>query len=153
MAGFQIPSAVAWFQIVKLSEIWYFSPDFGSHLKSKMFWCSSDVSVFLHATHKWNASGNNFALVKKLTQFVVGLDVIQNMCLMLCTANTNICIQWGSEIRPFEIQKHFKSGFLKVGFQMVQFLNVQALAMAIAIVPTIWKLDHSKFRNFCPDFK
>ena len=31
--------------------------------------------------------------------------------------------------------------FLKVGFQMVRFSNGQALATAIALVPTIWKPD------------
>ena len=43
--------------------------------------------------------------------------------------------------------------FLKVRFQMVRFSNGQALAMAIAIVPTILKLDHAKSGHFCPDFK
>ena len=42
-----------------------------------------------------------------------------------------------------------------VRFQMVHFSNRQALA--IAIVPTIRKLDHSKFhsksKHFCVDFK
>ena len=39
-------------------------------------------------------------------------------------------------------------GFWKVRFQMVHFPNGQVLAMAIAIVPTIWKLDHSKSEIF-----
>ena len=39
--------------------------------------------------------------------------------------------------------------FLKVGFQMVRFSNGQALA----IVPTIWKPNHSKPGHFRPDFK
>ena len=47
---------------------------------------------------------------------------------------------------------HLKSGniwnpdFLKVRFQMVRFSNGQALAMAIALVPTIWTPDHLKSR-------
>ena len=41
--------------------------------------------------------------------------------------------------------------FLKVGILMVQFSNGRALAMAI--VSTIWKPDHSKSGRFCPDFK
>ena len=41
--------------------------------------------------------------------------------------------------------------FLKVGFQMVQFTKGQASAMAI--VPTIQQLDHSKSEHFYPDFK
>ena len=36
--------------------------------------------------------------------------------------------------------------FLKVRFQMVWFSDGQAM------VPTIWKPDHSKFRYVCPDF-
>ena len=47
----------------------------------------------------------------------------------------------------------WNTDFLKVGFQMVQFSNCQALAVAIAIVPTIQKPDHSKSKHFCPDFK
>ena len=43
--------------------------------------------------------------------------------------------------------------FLMVGFQMVQFSNGRALAIAIAIVPTIWKPDLSKSGLFCLDFK
>ena len=35
-------------------------------------------------------------------------------------------------------------------FQMVQFSNGQALAMAT--IPAIQKPDHSKYRYFCPDF-
>ena len=36
---------------------------------------------------------------------------------------------------------------------MVQFSNSWALAMAIAIVPNIQKLDLFRSRHFCPDFK
>ena len=43
--------------------------------------------------------------------------------------------------------------FLKVGFHMVWFSKGRALAMAIAMIPTIWKPDHSKFECFCTDFK
>ena len=46
-------------------------------------------------------------------------------------------IQWGSEIRTFKIQKHLKSGL----FEGPRFSNGRALAMAIALVPTIWNLD------------
>ena len=35
---------------------------------------------------------------------------------------------------------------------MVRFSNGGALAMAITIVPTIWKPDHSKSGHFCLDF-
>ena len=42
---------------------------------------------------------------------------------------------------------------MKVGFQMVQFSNSQALTLAIAVVPTFWKPDHSKSGHFCLDFK
>ena len=47
----------------------------------------------------------------------------------------------------------WNSDFLKVEFQMVRFSNGEAYAMTTAIVPTIWKLNHSKSRCFCPDFK
>ena len=43
--------------------------------------------------------------------------------------------------------------FLKVGFQMVRFSNGWALALARALVPTIWKVDNLKSWCFCPDFK
>ena len=43
--------------------------------------------------------------------------------------------------------------FLQVRFKLVWFSNGQALAMAIATVPTIWKPDLSKPRHICPDFK
>ena len=60
-------------------------------------------------------------------------------------------IQWGSEIQPFEIQKHLKNGHLMIRFQIVQFLNGWALAMSL--VPNIWKLDRWKSGCFCLDFK
>ena len=47
------------------------------------------------------------------------------------------------------LETFFNPVFLKIRFQMVWFLKVQAVAM----VPTIWKLDHSKSRWFCPDIK
>ena len=48
----------------------------------------------------------------------------------------------------------WNKNFLKIGFQMAQFSNGRALAtMAIALVPTIWKMDHSKSERFCLDFK
>ena len=45
-------------------------------------------------------------------------------------------IQWGSEIRPFEIRRHLKSGLFEG-----QISNGRALVMAIAIVPTIQNPD------------
>ena len=41
-------------------------------------------------------------------------------------------IQWGSEIRPFEIREHLEFGLFEGRIS-----NGWALAMAIAIVPTI----------------
>ena len=38
---------------------------------------------------------------------------------------------WRFETKPFKIQKHLKSVFLKVGFQMVPFSNGWTLAMTI----------------------
>ena len=55
-----------------------------------------------------------------------------------------INIQWGSEIRPFEIRKHLKSGL---------FEGLISNGPALAIVPTIQKPDHSKSKRFYPDFK
>ena len=55
-------------------------------------------------------------------------------------------IQWG--IWNLTI---WNSDFFKVGFQMVRLSN--GLVLAIAIVPTIRKPDHSKSGCFCPDFK
>ena len=47
-----------------------------------------------------------------------------------------------------------KSGkYLKSGIFEGSISNGRALAMAIALVPTIWKQAHSKFRHFCRDFK
>ena len=66
----------------------------------------------------------------------------------------NFSKQWGSAIRPFEIRKHLKSRSIwNPDFFKVKFSNGRALAMFIAIVPTIWKPDHSKTGCFCPDFK
>ena len=59
-----------------------------------------------------------------------------------------LSIQWGSEIQPFEIWKHLKSKLFEGRIS-----NGWALAMAKAIVPTVRKLDYSKCRHFCPDFK
>ena len=56
--------------------------------------------------------------------------------------NIQHAIQWGSEIWPFEIQLF--EGLIS---------NGRALAMAIAIVPTIKKTAHLKSRHFCPYFK
>ena len=71
-------------------------------------------------------------------------------------------ILWGSEIRPFEIQKHLRCRLFEGWIS-----NGRALATAIATVPTIKKPDHSKIWIFlyrfqtvfdkmvalCPDFK
>ena len=43
--------------------------------------------------------------------------------------------------------------FLKVRFQIVWSSNSKALVMALGIVPTIKKPDHSKSGCFCLDFK
>ena len=43
--------------------------------------------------------------------------------------------------------------FLKIGFQMVWFSKGWAIALAIAMVPTIWKPGHSKYIHFCLGFK
>ena len=56
------------------------------------------------------------------------------------------CLQWGSEIQPFIIWRYLKD------FKL-QFSNGRALAIAIAIVPTIQKLENLKSRCLCPDFK
>ena len=53
-------------------------------------------------------------------------------------------VQWGSKIQPFETLKHLKPGLCRVRFQMVWFSNGWALAIALAIVPTVRKPDHSK---------
>ena len=55
-------------------------------------------------------------------------------------------IQWGSEIRPFEIRKHFKG----------QISNGQALYFAIALVPTIlsrFQMVFDKMAGICSDFR
>ena len=57
-------------------------------------------------------------------------------------------VQWGSEIRPFEIWKHLKSQLFDGWIS-----NSLVLAMAIDIAPTIRKPDHLKSKHFCPDFK
>ena len=45
-------------------------------------------------------------------------------------------------------ETHEVQTFLRVGFQMLRFSNGRALAMAIAIVPTIQKPNHSKSGHF-----
>ena len=64
-----------------------------------------------------------------------------------------LSVQYSGDLKS----DHLKSGniwnldFLRVGFQMVLFSN--GLGLAMAMVPTIWKLDHLKSRHFCSDFK
>ena len=53
-------------------------------------------------------------------------------------------VQWASEIRPFEIPKHLKSILLE---------GLISNDLAIAIVPTIQKCEHSKSGRFCPHFE
>ena len=55
---------------------------------------------------------------------------------------------WFLNGQALAIRKRLKSGLIEV-----QILYGWALAMAIALVPTIRKQDHSKSRHFCPDFK
>ena len=55
-------------------------------------------------------------------------------------------IQWGSEIWLFKIWNILNPDLWNIGFQMVLFLKDQAIAKVLAI----WKLDHWKFRHFCP---
>ena len=58
-------------------------------------------------------------------------------------------LKWGSEIWPFEIRKYLKSRLFEVEFQMVLLSNGRALAMAIAIVPTIEiQTFLSRFQSF-----
>ena len=52
-----------------------------------------------------------------------------------------IQIQWGSEIRPFEIQKLKKSWLFEGRISKGRFSNGWVLAMAIAIIPTIFNPD------------
>ena len=56
--------------------------------------------------------------------------------------------QCGCEVPSFKIRKHLKSGLFGGRIS-----NSQALALGIAIDPTIQKLDHLKSRHSCPDFK
>ena len=57
-------------------------------------------------------------------------------------------LQWGLEIRLFEIWKHLKSQLFDGWIS-----NSLVLAMAIDIAPTIRKPDHLKSRHFCSNFK
>ena len=43
--------------------------------------------------------------------------------------------------------------FLKIRFKMVRFSKGWALALSIAMVPTILRPDHLKSGHFCLDFK
>ena len=72
--------------------------------------------------------------------------------------------QWGSGIQPFEMRKHFLSAFLRNCFlcwdcgnsDMPPTFDADLLCSSragSAIIPKIWKLDHSKSGSFCPDFK
>ena len=60
--------------------------------------------------------------------------------------------QWGSEIWPFKIWKHLKSQLFEGRISNGMFFKWSALAMAIALVPTIWKLDRLKTWHFSLDF-
>ena len=60
-------------------------------------------------------------------------------------------VQWGSESDHLKYGNIWNPNIFKFGFQMVRFSNGRA--MAIAIVPTICKLGHSKSRHFCLHFK
>ena len=55
---------------------------------------------------------------------------------------------WGSEIRQFKIWKLLKSWLFEDWIS-----KGQAVALAKAMVATIQKLDHSKYRHFCLDFE
>ena len=57
-------------------------------------------------------------------------------------------VRWGSEIWAFEIQQHFKSQLFEHGIS-----NGWALAIAIALVPTIQKLKHLNSGHFGLNFK
>ena len=50
--------------------------------------------------------------------------------------------QWGSEIRPFKIGKHLKSGLFE------DYISNSWVLKAITMILMIWKLDHSKCRHF-----
>ena len=83
-------------------------------IKRKLIWipnyivrCSNDIQNLKHSSTGW-----------------VWTILLPNMFSIQI-----LPVQWGSEIRPFEIQKHLKSELLKVGFQMVQSSNVWALAL------------------------
>ena len=50
-------------------------------------------------------------------------------------------VQWGSEIQPFEIKKHGKSWLFKDNTLSSPVFKGSVWAIALAKVPTIWKLD------------
>ena len=70
-----------------------------------------------------------------------------------------VCYSWDLKVRPpFEERKVSSrnlqnQNFWRWGFKWSLFKKSWAMALAITMVPTIWKLDHSKSWYFCSDFK
>ena len=56
-----------------------------------------------------------------------------------------------SEIWPFKIWKHLKFRLFEDWISNVWFSKCRSKTLAIAMLLTMWKWDHSKSRHFCLD--
>ena len=62
-----------------------------------------------------------------------------------------MCLQWGSEIGPFKIRKHLKSGLFEDQISNGPFYKCHSFSHSHG--PSHSKPNHSKFGHFCLDFK